>query len=60
MGSTISLSQTAKKPEIISNIPKVSFDEAKKQDDKREKVEDRVAAQPVKRRSKFAFDRLVR
>ncbi|KAI8432675.1 hypothetical protein MSG28_013642 [Choristoneura fumiferana] len=41
MGSTASLAQTAKKPEIISNIPKVSFDEAKKQDDRREKVEER-------------------
>ncbi|XP_073962625.1 anillin-like isoform X2 [Choristoneura fumiferana] len=52
MGSTASLAQTAKKPEIISNIPKVSFDEAKKQDDRREKVEERVAStQPVKRRS---------
>ncbi|KAJ8710180.1 hypothetical protein PYW07_009546 [Mythimna separata] len=56
MGSTTSLSQGSKKPEIIANIPKVTFDEKKEQGltDKEKEVEkeDRViGSQPVKRRS---------
>uniref|UniRef100_A0A2A4JW92 PH domain-containing protein n=1 Tax=Heliothis virescens TaxID=7102 RepID=A0A2A4JW92_HELVI len=59
MGSTTSLSQNNKKPEIISNIPKVTFDEKSKLEqelnDKEKEIEkesDRViGSQPVKRRS---------
>ncbi|XP_035451642.2 anillin isoform X1 [Spodoptera frugiperda] len=56
MGSTVSLSQNNKKPEIISNLPKVIFDEKKSEglNDKEKEVEkeDRViGSQPVKRRS---------
>ncbi|XP_045540424.1 anillin isoform X4 [Papilio machaon] len=47
MGSTMSLSQ-AKKPEIVSNLPKVTFDDKEEPTDKDDKV---VASQPVKRRS---------
>ncbi|XP_013138249.1 PREDICTED: uncharacterized protein LOC106103127, partial [Papilio polytes] len=47
MGSTMSLSQ-AKKPEIVSNLPKVTFDDKEAPTDKDDKV---VASQPVKRRS---------
>ncbi|XP_063629461.1 anillin [Cydia splendana] len=50
MGSTTSL--TPKKPEVIANIPKVTFDEARKAEERREKIEEKIAgAQPVKRRS---------
>ncbi|XP_063897443.1 anillin isoform X2 [Helicoverpa armigera] len=59
MGSTTSLNQNNKKPEIISNIPKVTFDEKSKIEqelnDKEKEIEkenDRViGSQPVKRRS---------
>lgn len=56
MGSTVSLSQNNKKPEIISNLPKVIFDEKKSEalNDKEKEIEkeDRViGSQPVKRRS---------
>ncbi|KPJ00810.1 Actin-binding protein anillin [Papilio xuthus] len=47
MGSTMSLSQ-AKKPEIVSNLPKVTFDDKETPTEKDDKV---VASQPVKRRS---------
>ncbi|KAF9416098.1 hypothetical protein HW555_006510 [Spodoptera exigua] len=41
MGSTVSLSQTNKKPEIISNLPKVVFDEKKSEalNDKEKEIE---------------------
>lgn len=58
MGSTTSLTLT-KKPEIISNIPKVTFEEKTRSEqalhdkEKETEKEDRVVgAQPVKRRSK--------
>ncbi|XP_075985681.1 anillin, actin binding protein isoform X2 [Anticarsia gemmatalis] len=57
MGSTTSLTQGTKKPEIIANIPKVTFDEKTKSqnalnDKDSEKDSDRViGSQPVKRRS---------
>lgn len=51
MGSTLSLSQTNKKPEIIANVPKVTAKAEPKveQEIEHDKV---VGAQPVKRRSK--------
>ncbi|CAB3229618.1 unnamed protein product [Arctia plantaginis] len=57
MGSTMSLSQSTKKPEIIANIPKVNYDEKSKSqlvlnDKETEKDGDKViGSQPVKRRS---------
>ncbi|XP_030024100.2 anillin isoform X3 [Manduca sexta] len=56
MGSTTSLAQANKKPEIIGNVPKVTFDDKAKaaanQDKEAEKETDRVVgSQPVKRRS---------
>ncbi|CAG5055286.1 unnamed protein product [Parnassius apollo] len=50
MGSTTSLSLASKKAEIVSNLPKVTFDEKESETptDKEDKV---VASQPVKRRS---------
>lgn len=58
MGSTVSLSQNNKKPEIISNLPKVIFDEKKSEGlndkEKETEKEDRViGSQPVKRRSEY-------
>lgn len=51
MGSTTSLSQTNKKPEIIANVPKIV--EAKSETKDKEAEHDKVVgAQPVKRRSK--------
>ncbi|XP_072948162.1 anillin-like [Epargyreus clarus] len=53
MGSTTSLAQANKKPEIIANVPKVTFDE-KTREAKVDKDVDRdrvVGPQPVKRRS---------
>lgn len=56
MGSTTSLSQSTKKPEIIANIPKVNHEKSKSQlnlnDRECEKDGDKViGSQPVKRRS---------
>ncbi|XP_068625198.1 anillin-like [Battus philenor] len=50
MGSTMSLSQSGKKPEIVSNLPKVTFEDkaVAPSVDKDDKV---VASQPIKRRS---------
>ncbi|CAH2057115.1 unnamed protein product, partial [Iphiclides podalirius] len=49
MGSTTSLALAGKKPEIVSNLPKVTFDDKDTTPtDKDDKV---VASQPIKRRS---------
>lgn len=56
MGSTASLSQVNKKPEIIANIPKVQFEKTRSEtalNDEEEKHEKVVGSQPVKRRSEY-------
>lgn len=62
MGSTPSLVQSIKKPEIISNIPKVTFDDKTRSETadndvkEIERESDRViGTQPVKRRSKYYY-----
>lgn len=49
MGSTISLSQVNRKPEIIANIPKVEARDEKDKEVEKDKV---IGTQPTKRRSK--------
>lgn len=51
MGSTTSLSQVNKKPEIIANVPKIveTKSEPKDKEPDHDKI---VGSQPVKRRSK--------
>ncbi|XP_069355830.1 anillin-like isoform X3 [Maniola hyperantus] len=57
MGSSTSLSQVFKKPEIISNVPKVKFNEKMEQKDEKDVEHERVVgAQPVKRRSSQSSD----
>ncbi|XP_045762556.1 anillin-like isoform X6 [Maniola jurtina] len=57
MGSSTSLSQVFKKPEIISNVPKVKFNEKTEQKDEKDVEHERVVgAQPVKRRSSQSSD----
>ncbi|XP_039749843.1 anillin isoform X3 [Pararge aegeria] len=57
MGSTTSLSQVFKKPEIIANMPKVKFDEKSAPKDDKEIEHEKVAgSQPVKRRSSQSQD----
>ncbi|XP_026320605.1 anillin-like isoform X2 [Hyposmocoma kahamanoa] len=48
MGSTISLAQANRKPEIIANIPKVEAKEVKEKEAQKDNV---VGSQPTKRRS---------
>lgn len=55
MGSSVNIAAAAKKPEIIANVPKVTFDD-KTKEEPRDKEADKdkvVGSQPVKRRSKF-------
>lgn len=49
MGSTISLTQANRKPEIIANIPKVDAKEVKEKEPEKGNV---AGSQPTKRRSK--------
>ncbi|XP_023942640.2 anillin isoform X3 [Bicyclus anynana] len=57
MGSTTSLSQVFKKPEIIANMPKVKFDDKiDPKDEKEIEHEKVVGSQPVKRRSSQSQD----
>ncbi|XP_063833617.1 anillin [Ostrinia nubilalis] len=54
MGSALNLANAAKKPEIIANVPKVTFDDKTKAQeliDKEAEKEKVVGSQPVKRRS---------
>lgn len=55
MRSTVSLANATKKPEIVANVPKVTFEKTKSEtalnnEDEKDKV---IGSQPVKRRSKF-------
>ncbi|KAL0861466.1 hypothetical protein ABMA27_008999 [Loxostege sticticalis] len=53
MGSSVNIAAAAKKPEIIANVPKVTFDD-KTKEEPRDKEADKdkvVGSQPVKRRS---------
>lgn len=61
MGSTLSLSQVIKKPEVIANIPKVTFDDLKSKSEtalhvkeiEKDEPDRTVSSQPVKRRSEY-------
>lgn len=58
MGSSVNLAAVAKKPEIIANVPKVTFDDkARKETEPKDKEADNkdkvVGSQPVKRRSEY-------
>ncbi|CAH0760268.1 unnamed protein product [Diatraea saccharalis] len=57
MGSALNLAQNNKKPEIISNVPKVTFDEKRDVEPIVKEVEkEKVVSQPVKRRSSQSHD----
>lgn len=54
MGSALNLAVPNKKPEIISNVPKVTFDD--KKNEQTDKEADKVTSQPIKRRSSQSND----
>ncbi|RVE51791.1 hypothetical protein evm_003594 [Chilo suppressalis] len=57
MGSALNLANSNKKPEIISNAPKVTFDEKRDIEPALKEIEkEKITTQPVKRRSSQSTD----
>jgi hypothetical protein len=52
MGSALNLATANKKPEIIANVPKVTFED-KKESDSNDKEAEKEKSQPNKRRSEY-------